>query len=418
MIQTNPHKKGNEQLVSILLAFYVIWKTPFVALYTNTYIAMLLLLALFALLLMKDISYPNYAHAIFGAANVYLLFTLIEELCSKTELLLAGWTAFLAYLPLVLGSLLIYHKMEKQIKMLVPLLLLIYAVTSVTTYLGLQEFPTASRELATGSVNYAPYYARNIGGFTFIYSLVVLHPIFICVLRSLKRLLLCVALSILFGLCIFESKYAIASLTFMISCLSYFIPVGINAKFTKQRVYFVLLFLVTAFFLAPNILLWLSEQEIFADISDKLESLAFLLQGKETSLENTLARQEVYEVSWEAFLSAPILGTRLSSTGISGGHSYILDTMAYWGLAGLAVILFVLKRIARFYRQIAAKTTVYLFVMMSFVLAIVLSALNSMFWPYELGFIIPVMAYYALNHTQKASDETQASSNPADDVRK
>lgn len=405
MLQTTT-RRGDDALISVLLSFYVIWKMPIVAIYTNTYIAMLLLVMMFALLLLKDSDFLNHAPAIFGAAIACMTVTLITDLSLNMGLLNSVWAAFLDLLPMTLGAVMIYKKMDRQIKLLVPILIVVYVITTVTTYNGLQEFPMASRELATGSVDYGPYYARNIGGFNFIYSLVVLHPMFICILWGRRKRVLSIALSVLIGLCIFESKYTMAALTFMVSCIAYFIPMKKDKKDASVRLFLILIFAIVVYVLAPAILNRLAKLEILEASADKLEDIADMLQGEEADFLGTQLRQQAYERSWKTFLASPVWGTRLMSFGFSGGHSYILDTMANWGVIGLGLILYTLRKVAQYYKRITENTTIYYFVMLSLILAVVLSILNSHFWPYELGFIIPIFVYYSINITGKKADDT------------
>ena len=58
---------------------------------------------------------------------------------------------------------------------------ILFGITSITTIIGLEIFPGACRELASGTAVYdTERYTRiNIGGFEFIYSLVLFIPVVI-----------------------------------------------------------------------------------------------------------------------------------------------------------------------------------------------------------------------------------------------
>ena len=119
-------------------------------------------------------------------------------------------------------------------KIFINILLIISLVTSITTVIGLLQFPFASRELATGRNNIYPlkvYYSRNIGGYGFIYGIVLMLPILIGDFRfNVIRKELRILCLVLFYFSIILSKYTIALI------LSIALPSLILLRFRKGSI--------------------------------------------------------------------------------------------------------------------------------------------------------------------------------------
>ena len=410
VLQRSQNNKS-DLLIKLLLVFYVVWKMPIVALYTNTYLAMIALVLLM-IQLFKDGDFLYKAPMMFAAAIAMLLITMIDLSQQVENWFNIVWSCFLDFLPMILGAVLIYYKKDNLIRTVVPVLLITYVITCITTYNGLQEYPMASRELATGSVDYAPYYAKNIGGFNFIYSLVILHPMFVCVLWGHKKKILSIALTVLIGICIMESRYTTAALTFLISCVAYVLPTQEGRKNNVARWILIVLIMVVVYAMAPAILDRLAETEALEASSDKLKDIAKMLRGESTDTESFMNREKAYEQSWKGFLRSPIWGCEIM-TGIysyNGGHSYVLDMLAKWGVLGILPVIYALRLILKYYRQMSKGHAVFYCMLLSYGLLLVLIFLNASFWSYEAGFLVPVFAYYAMMLERKPEDAEQEQS--------
>lgn len=398
----------SDRLIKILLVFYVVWKMPIVALYTNTYLAMIALVLLM-IQLFKDGDFLHKAPMMFAAAIAMLLITMIDLSQRVENWFNIVWTCFLDFLPMILGVVLVHYRKDHLIKTVVSVILITYTITCITTYQGLQEFPMASRELATGSVDYAPYYAKNIGGFHFIYSLVILHPMFVCVLWGHKKKIFSIIMTVLIGLCIIESRYTTGALTFFISCAAYVLPTQEGRKNNAARWVLIVLIMIVVYAMAPAILNWLAEMEALEASADKLKDIAKTLQGESADTESFMNREKAYEESWKGFLRSPIWGCEIMTGiyGYNGGHSYVLDMLAKWGVIGILPVIYALRLILRHYRQMSNGHAVFYFMLLSYGIMLMLIFLNATFWSFELGFIIPVFAYYALMRERTPEDVVQ-----------
>lgn len=406
---TNKHIPIPEFAIRCLLILYILFRIPITTHYISVMIFMLpLALLLLGLFLYGPIS-RDTGSRFFMVSLVYFGAIIVDELFIESRIVYMLWNALLNYLPLVIGYFLIEHQMDKTIRTFITLYILSILITGITTYLGLQEFPDASRDLASGTNNEL-YGKMNIGGFSFIYSLAISHPMLVYYLRKRNHSILSVVMTILMSMCITASRYTIALVVFSLSLLCYLIPVNDTDTLRKGTIFLILLCLVIIFVLAPTILDYLAEQEFLKDYAANLTDISRMLQGKDVLEGNTVSRQKVYETSWNSFVKYPVFGGLLSAEGslqnVSGGHSYFLDTMAKWGLVGLVLVLAMIWTTIKWYWSLFSGSYAIYYVLFSLALALVVAALNPVFWTFELGTLIPLFAYSAMHHTRQKENAT------------
>lgn len=230
------------------------------------------------------------------------------------------------------------HTDSVRSKRILSFVFLAYIVTSVTTYIGCAQYPMASRYMAAnaGDVLYDFYTSRNIGSFTFVYELVLLTPLIIYLLKSkhINRLL-GVAVLVGVGAVIVITEYTTALLVFVFSLLLLLFR-GLTAK----KIFVLLLCL--AVFIALNTLVLADvfkelSQSMEADstVADRFAYLSDVLSGKDNS-DSSYDRVALYKKSLQSFWDSNLFGTW--STG-AGGHSFVLDALAYFGVVGLVAVI-------------------------------------------------------------------------------
>ena len=404
--KTNKHRKLNDMFITVLLVFYVLWRMPIVSYYMNTYIAMMALVLLTVLVAFYDSKYFTGTPRVIIALIPFLLLTIGDQFLmgatTSNSVVNVIWLIFLDVMPVFVGSLLVYNKMDFAIKALVPTIIASHIVTALTTYVGLLRFPEASRIMATGGTHFERYYVYNIGGFAFIYSLVLLHPIFIGYFKTKHRYIFSALTTVITALCVFESEYTTAALLFILSCIAYFLPAKLDMSVGKgRRIVLIVLFLIAIVVMLPAILNALAEWDILESSSEKLRDIVGMLQGKEAVEQDIIARQEVYSKSWETFMENPIFGAGLSGGGSYGGHSYFLDILAGWGIVGITIVIFMLTSFIGLYRKLSKETTAYYYTLVTFILSFILSILNPKLWTYQLGFAAPILIYDTVNMNPK-----------------
>lgn len=234
------------------------------------------------------------------------------------------------------------HPEKYSISRLLKFVLLCYAITSITTIIGCIRFPTASRILATvGNTDprYHEYSIANIGGFAFCYEITLLIPLLMSLIKEKKiNALAGTVLVLLFVSATYVTEYTMA-LVFSV------IAVVICLLSGKKRSRYAAVIFFVAF-----VLLYLLRNEIsvlLLELSNRIDSeiLSFRFSelaegirkiGQDADYFSDAYRVKLYYQSWQTILSTRGLG---AWTGLGiGGHSYILDNLATYGILGLVCI--------------------------------------------------------------------------------
>lgn len=301
----------------------------------------------------------------------------IAEFVSKLWSLVVFWLAVL--LTISLGVI----KNNKFFKNILYFCIIIIAITCITTIIGLYKEPMASRYLATGRndlYNLNLYLKSNIGGYGFVYSLVLLIPFMIYVFKNkiIDRMIILILLA-LFYFCIIKSQYTIAIVASFTYVPLFFI------RLNKRNFIFFIIFAALLVLLLKDvigdILIYIADKVDYLFIKARFYQLASILQG--TNIEGSDDRFFLYMMSLRAFLSSPILG-RLSLIFEKlpiGRHSEFLDLLGGTGLFGLCLflLLFILSYRYIFKSKKEAKKNVFLTVtIMSYFL---LGSINTMHLP-------------------------------------
>ena len=388
-------------LIHILMAYYILYRMPAVTYYVNTYFSMAMLVALVVCIFVRG-SVRLYAGGrYFVVSAIFFLIVIVDKVMQDGQIMYQLWDAFLECMPLFIGFLLINYKMEETIRVVVPMIVVFYVITCITTYNGLQIYPMASRDMASGLYSGVSYTRINIGGFDFIYSLVVIHPMFVFLLRTKKHTVLAILMSMLMGICVVESKYTLAAVTFVLSAMAYLLPIKDVERKRKWMIPKIAVVLVVIFLVAPSVLMYLSEQEFLGSSADKLQDVARILRGEAAQSSDTFSRQRVYRESWETFLEYPIFGCRFFTADPVGGHSFFLDMMAKWGILGIGIVVAIVTAVFKWYQGEFGRTNAYYHILLSLGLSLIVAMVNPVFWTFELGIMVPLFAYNALYIPQK-----------------
>ena len=377
----------------ILMAFYLIQKMPIVSYYTNTYISMLVYVLMLVLFLSVDKVCLNRLPILLLAALFYAGQYALDLALEGTQFFYLIWSVFLALLPIFVGTIIVYNKMDYLARIAVPLILIAYTFTALTTYLGLLDHPEASRLMAADPTAYHRYFPHNIGGFNFVYSFVLLHPLMICYLREKRLWFLAPPLTAIGGMCVLASEYTTAALLFVISCIAYFFPSRTTRNRARFRTKLILFAMVLALLFLPSILDFLAELPIFASSEEKLQDVANVLRGQESESISTQNRIYFYQKSWDSFAADPMLGGKVFGRSRAGGHSFVLDTLADWGIVGFALVAILYWYFRKLYSRICKKSSASLYATLFFLLIIAICVLNPHAWLFEVGFAAPVFLF-------------------------
>ena len=129
------------------------------------------------------------------------------------------------------------------------------------------------------------------------------------------------------------------------------------------------------------------------EVSTRLNALIDLSQGKNNNSETLVGRQTVYMKSIITFISSPILGEAIFTPDSDGGHSFILDFLASFGLIGIiALYLFYVHILRNFYKSYKIQPY-YGYMILSFSISLFLSVVNTSPNIFAIGFFVPLVAY-------------------------
>ena len=259
----------------------------------------------------------------------------------------------IVWLPCIIALYIKENNNEKFVKNYLQTYIIVTTITSITTIIGLIMYPTASRELASGTEIYdtTKYTIRNIGGYQHIYALVVLLPILMWLIKRTEKVLRIVNVVALFInlYCIYRSQYTIAII------IAAIIVVLTAMKRFKKTIVVTMILLGTIFLINPSGVMerlsggfkYVSECIGMEYVGDRLLQVSQLLEGGMIHTETSTQRIDHYKHCLEKFSESPVIGNNMgkfSEENISG-HSMILDTMSGMGLFGLVLvsIIFILS---------------------------------------------------------------------------
>lgn len=292
------------------------------------------------------------------------------------------------------------NKDFKSAKMILIVYFACVTITCITTYYGCKTIPGAARLIATDIDQTDPRFAQilnlNIGGFGFVYSNVLISVILIMLIKFRSEIhnKYIISFSILLLGLIFASiiatEYTTALLLFACSMLLFpFSKVFRIKKVITVLIVFSILFLA----LRPVIVEGLNFAAQMApseEISVRLSDLSSSINGEEHDDEADIEiRKNKYQKSIDIFTSSP-LGTWGKKVDI-GGHSYILDNLAKYGLLGIFFIWLMLKRIYQLYLLPCKDKPYYGYLLVILLLSCVMISVNTGIYYPVLTFVMPLV---------------------------
>ena len=311
-------------------------------------------------------------------------------------------------LPLLCIYIYAYNKLKLGKQLFIIYVIMIF-VTSITTYIGYDLFPNASRELASlenDSLSHQTYMKLNIGGFSFIYTLVLLNILVICSIKNhklFKKGIIVAMFSIFFlivsGLVIYKSQYTTAILIYSISLLLLLYNRKPNVKHIIVLICIgVIIVLICRHPIAERIAL-LSEKVESYDVSTRLYDLSQYLAGEHTSQNSDLdARKDIYVLSLNTFLDNPF---GVWSNSGNGGHSFVFDNIARFGVLGIILIIIMIYKLYNIYIYPLKDNSIYGYAFTILLIFISFATLNPHIFTNVLMFVLPL---YCLNSANKYSN--------------
>lgn len=380
-------------------------------------IQMPIILLCYALLLSSCSSkvVSNSTSRVVGVTFILLFFDLLfiytqdaGRFASSTFINKVGfnYTIFVSFFPVLYAVSGNFALIDRQ--KFLNFVYLIAFVTAITTIIGTFSYESPCRELATpDNIELDRLYkSRNIGGYCFIYFLVLITPIVLKDLIqkfSIKSLVLFAS----FGFCILRSEYTTALLLFVLA-------IGLVAfSFTKSIIFKIVVIGVVFFLLysVQDILNWAGTavSDYSYIMSKRFEMITDYNEYGDADDDLGL-RIVLYYQSIDAFLHNPLFGRLLSFEHRPlGGHSELLDFIGNSGLLGIfalsALISYLRKKTP--VRRINMKDV---YIKCLFIVAVILALINTFLTPelYYAILIIPLLVDYETN--EKGSVQRYAKS--------
>jgi len=383
-----------EILVGIRLMLYFI---PAAAEYTPSNINLIMVVVIWVLLFSSGSAYVGRKMLQFFPLYLILFANLLWGYESITlPSLIYSSVQSLIY-PVAI-SLFIDTNQKYVIKRLLVLSTVCVVITCITTYFGNIEIPGASRDLAgiwRDDAERAHYLRRmNIGGFEFVYLLTLLMPLLAFVFKQYIGKVWSIVIILLGGLfliTIIKTEYTTALLFSILGLMTIVMPKNYSAK---QMVNYVIVGGIVAVLFFPillSILDYFAYHTESGIIAKRLVGILDILSGNQTS-GDTEIRQEVMRISWQSFINNPLTGSDKH-----GGHSYILDTMAHFGIFGVLFVIIVFRTMYKLFVRPYKESAIYGALIVVFIIQIILCIVNTMI--FESAFIIFVlMTAYLIEH--------------------
>lgn len=340
----NNYKKSSPILLGAVMMYMLIIICPLIDLYMPWYMNLLPVGVMMFYLLDERSKFRR-------AINVLLIgivLTLFQYwfIFKRAELFSFAINGIITWIPSIIAILCFSQINLKSQKLILQMALLAMGMTSITTVLGLQIYPEASRELASASESMrAMYMGLNIGGFEFIYALTLSIPVIFWMINQTKGMMKLINVGILlsFLYCIYESAYTTALL---ISIIMLLLLIYDTYPHLRNMIIIgsVLFFIMAGSGALSSIFMWLSSSVESEYVSDRLLQIGLVLQGEsienldtETSNERLLLMKN----AWEGFFSSPLWGNNLISwnKNVLSGHSMGLDILSSAGILGLVFFI-------------------------------------------------------------------------------
>ncbi|MDP1725479.1 MAG: hypothetical protein Q8M15_01750 [Bacteroidota bacterium] len=305
-------------------------------------------------------------------------------------------------LPMVIGFYLLSNNYLKTIKLVLLFSIAFLCITSITSAYGLIVDPLAAKEMASGmqgDAKYLEYLKKNIGGFTIVYMIPLVIPMIFTLYKTNKiNLLQFIIVVIPMIYYVYSSSYAIALMITLISILASFITI----KYSKMKFIFLQFALILAFFVLKPVIGYLlhyyaGNTDSF-ELSIRMNALGDEMTGIKSTNEEYESRQEAYDYSIDMFLSDPIFGGLISGRRASGGHSFILDILASYGVAGILALYLTYRQILLFFYKPFKSHIYFGYMLLSFYLSIILALVNTSANIFVIGLFVPLVAYILQNN--------------------
>ncbi len=246
-----------------------------------------------------------------------------------------------------------YKKQWDELKMIVPVVLILLTIFNFRTYFALLQDPSLARQLVRDDENMYQYLRQGIGGYSLIYPQVCVFPALLqWTISAFNKNKLYFALGAVnicsFILVIFNAGYSIAIFTTAIGIFLLFFYRGnsaVKAFFVALIIFVTIMYLILYVEEFRN---WILDTFPSRAVHNKINDLIASAESGDAS-GSIAARLTRYMSSIRKIFIYPIIGALWRDGG--GGHSAVLDTFAKYGLWGGAIYCFMIYFVPVSYKR-------------------------------------------------------------------
>lgn len=236
----------------------------------------------------------------------------------------------------------------------------------VTTILAGATDPEAARSLVEMAA-YGDHYnmvrvqQSGVASYGLIHSLPFAFPLLVCNLKEARNTLHKVLYIGIIAVLYFMIMKSYFATSLILSTFSILIALMLSKNSQIN--------LLIGIIALPMILLFWNDEfavEVLTGISQMFEHTA--IQAKITDIIQSIdlqaaegqlkGRMDLYSISWNTFFANPLFGN--PDVGAIGGHAYLVDRLAHYGLIGtIPLVVFLFSMLAKIYTVIPKRKKVY-----------------------------------------------------------
>lgn len=353
-------------VIQIAIVFnFLVTICPIVDYYANWYVSMIPVIIVMLFLIQDMHCFVNAVKVlILGLILVLFQFWFTHRNVEFSSFLING---MISWSPCLISLLCTNMFDSNTQKGLLQIALIFFIITSITTIKGLIMFPFAARELAGAAIGFdrERYMLLNIGGYEYIYALVIGLPVFIWIITNSKGLFKLLNIGTLWVClyCIYMSAYATALIiTIVVLAL---VVIDFNPRLKPYLIFSGIVFLIFARSgILSSIVEWIITFVESDYVVDRLQQVAFLLQGQSIDNINTNTTNErlvLMRNAMNGFISCPLWGNNWIDwhKGVLSGHSMILDILSSSGIFGFVIYVVIFMRIFKIIFQVRFKNVMF-----------------------------------------------------------
>lgn len=365
----------------------------FISSYITTYAYMLLVVFLLGFIVLSG-GFRRINSLIYVVLP-FLIYIGCTYFTKTNSLVLWGYQSMIFLMPVIIGYYYVNYRPE-NISLFAKILIVAILITAITTIIGLIQFPGAARILATIAESddsaAVEYWWHNIGGYYFVYTVVLSYPLVIYSYKQKKiSLLIALVLTSTVFIVVIASEYATALLFILLTSLLYLTKRELTPKniLVLAIIGFIFILLFSSFFS------YLLESVANMFKSDTIRERLLALAGGKDALETfDDKRIWLYRNNINLFLNNPLFGTMFDTGEGTAGHSQMLITLAQHGILGGFTVFFIYRNIYRLFFSPFRNVPGYGYYFLIFVESIILSSINTGFFFIILTLFAPILFYH------------------------